>query len=95
MKNLSVELSTAAGGFYSGIASSLDVRTDDGSIHVNSSEESFLSMIHATELTVQTAAGPLVFGLENAVASLKGRTFTVLAQSLRLIEPEPISESAT
>ncbi len=90
MKHLSVKLSTASGCVYSGRVSSLDVRTIDGSVHVNSSEESFLNMIHATELTVQTAAGPLVFALENAVASLKGRSFTVLAQSLRLIEPEAI-----
>jgi hypothetical protein len=45
-------------------------------------------MINATEITLQTADGPCVFMLENAVAGLKGRTFSVLAESIRRIEPE-------
>ena len=48
-------------------------------------------MVHATEITLQTADGPCVFVLENAVAGLKGRTFTVLAGSIRRVEPEAIS----
>ena len=47
-------------------------------------------MIHATEITLQTADGPCVFLLENAVAGLKGRTFTVLAERIRRAEPRAI-----
>jgi len=88
MKPLSVKLSTANGCVYAGSASSLDVRTDDGSIHVNSNEESFLNMIHPIEVTVQTPEGPRVFALDNAVAGLKGHNFTVLAENIHLVEPE-------
>lgn len=94
MKNLSVKLSTATGCIFSGSASSLDVRTDDGSIHINSNEESFLSMVHATEVTVQTPDGPRVFALDNAVAGLKGHIFTVLAESIHPLDSEA-GEAAT
>ena len=78
MKYLSVKLSTATGCVFSGSASSLDVHTDDGSIHVNLNEKSFLNMIHATQVTLQTPDGPRVFTLDNAVAGLKGHRFSVL-----------------
>lgn len=93
MKPFKVTLSTATGCIFSGVATSLDLRTENGCMHVNSSEESFLNMIHATELTLQTVDGPVVFALDNAVASLKGRHFTVLARSLRIIEAGTPDES--
>lgn len=94
MKHLSVKLSTATGCIFSGSASSLDVRTDEGSIHVNSNDESFLNMLHATEVTVQTPEGPRVFALDNAVAGLKGHVFTVLAESIHPVERDA-GESST
>ncbi len=93
MNHLSVQLSTATGCVFSGSALSLDLRTANGSIHLNSNEESFLNMLHATEVTVQTPDGPMVFTLDNAVAGLKGHNFTVLAESVRLIVPGTSSES--
>ena len=45
------------------------------------------TMTHATEITLQTADGPCVFVLENAVAGLKGRTFTVLDECICCAEP--------
>ena len=94
MNHLSVQLSTATGCVFSGSASSLDLRTEDGSIRVNSNKESFLNMLHATEVTVQTWDGPRVFSLDDAVAGLKGHRFTVLAESVLLIVAETIGESA-
>ena len=88
MNDLTVELSTASGRVYTGTALSIDVRTEDGSVHITPREESYLSMIHATEITLQTADGPCVFVLENAAAGLTGRTFSVLAESIRRVEPE-------
>jgi hypothetical protein len=76
------------------MASGIDVHTKDGSIHITPREESYLNMVHATEITLQTAEGPCVFVLENAVAGLKGRTFTVLAERIRRIEPEALTEPA-
>ena len=94
MNHLSVQLSTATGCVFSGNASSLDLRTEEGSIHINSNEENFVSMVHTTEVTVQTPDGPRVFALDNAVAGLKGHRFTVLAESVRLIEPGIAGEFA-
>ncbi len=88
MKSLSVKLSTATGCVFSGRALSLDVHTYDGSIHINTNEESFLNLLNATEVTVQTPDGPRVFALYNAVAGLKGHEFTVIAESIHLVEPE-------
>ncbi len=87
-----VELSTASGPFFSANATAIDVHTEAGSIHITPREESYLSLIHATEITLHTADGPCVFVLENAVAGLKGHTFTVLAERIRRIEPEALSE---
>ena len=92
MTDLSVELSTPIGLLFSATASSIDVRTEDGSVHITPRDESYLNMVHATEITLQTADGPCVFLLENAVAGLKGRTFTVLAESIRRVEPEALAE---
>ena len=88
MKTLSVELSTPSGRFFSAQASSIDLRTEDGSVHLNSREESFLNLIHATQITLHTPDGTMVFGLKNAVAGLKETTLNVLAERIHRIEPE-------
>ena len=94
MNDLTVELHTASGRVFTGIATSIDVRTEDGSVHIGPNEESYLNMVHATEITLQTADGPCVFLLENAAAGLTGRTFTVLAESIRRVEPEALTDPA-
>ena len=53
---------------------------------------SYLNVIHATEITLQTADGPCVFMLENAVAALKEHTFAVLAKRICRIEPKAVAE---
>ena len=95
MNDLTVELSTASGPIFTATASSIEVRTEDGSIHITPREESYLSMVRATEITLQTAEETCVFLLENAVAGLKGRTFTVLAERIERVEPEADAEPAT
>ena len=87
MKSLIVELSTPAGPVFTANASSIDVRTEGGCFHLNSGERNFLNLIHATEITCRTADGTSVFALKNAVAGLNGGTFTVLAESIRRIQP--------
>ena len=95
MNDLTVELSTPSGLFFPATASSIDVHTEDGSIHITPHEECHLNMVHATRITLQTADGPCVFVLENAVAGLKGSTFTVLAARIRRIAPEAIAEPSS
>ncbi len=94
MNDLTVELSTANGLFFSGTASSIEVRTEDGSILINPHEECHLNMLHATEITLHMADGHCVFELENAVAGLKAGLFTVLAERIRRVEPEALAEPA-
>ena len=89
-----VELSTPSGLVFSAKASAIDVHTEEGSIHITPHEECHLSMVRATEITLQTAEGHCVFMLENAVAGLKGRTFTVLAERIERVEPEALAEPA-
>ncbi len=95
MNDLTVKLSTASGHVFTATATLVDVRTEDGSVHITPREESYLNMINATEITLQTADGPFVFMLENAVAGLKGRTLTVLAERFRCVEPEALAEPAS
>lgn len=92
MNHLSVQLSTATGCVFSGNVLSLDLHTENGSVHINSNEESFVSMVDATEVTIQTSDGPHIFALDNAVAGLKGQIFTILAERVRLINPSLINE---
>ena len=94
MDDLTVELNTASGRFLTATASAVDVRTEDGSIHITPREQSYLNMVHATQITLQTADGPCVFMLENAVAGLKGSTFTVLAERIRRVGPEALADPA-
>ena len=92
MKTLTVELSTPEGPFFAASSSSIDVRAKDGCFHVGSGDESFLNMIDATEITCRTPDGTHVFELSNAVAGMKGRSFTVLAERIRRIDPDAVPE---
>lgn len=86
MKDLTVELSTPAGRVFTAVASSIDLHTQDGTIHITSREASHLNMTHATKITFQTGEGPYAFMLENAAAGLKGSCFTVLAERIQRVE---------
>ena len=95
MKDLMVELSTAEGRVFAASVTSIDLRTGDGTIvNITPQLENYVSTTDASEITLQTADGPCVFVLENAVAGLKGRTFTVLAESIRRVEPDAFAAPA-
>jgi hypothetical protein len=86
MKPLTVELNTPGGRFLSTLASSVDLRTRDGSVHLTATGGSFMNLDKATEVTLRTPAGTLVFELVNAAAGLSEGTLSVLAER---IEPVP------
>ena len=88
MKELTVELSTPSGRVFAGVTSSVDLRTEEGSVHITPGEDCYLNMIHATEITLQVEDATLVFLLENAAASLKAGSLTVLAESIRPVTPD-------
>ncbi|MEP2777257.1 MAG: hypothetical protein ABJN80_01155 [Luteolibacter sp.] len=88
MKNLTVKLSTSTGCVFNEVASSINLHTQDGTIHINSNHESHMNMIRKTRITFQTAAGPCEFILENAAAGMRGSCFTVLAEQIRRVRPD-------
>ena len=86
MKDLTVELSTPTGRVFTAVASSIDLHTHDGTIHITSRDGSHLNLTHATKITFQTGEGPYAFMLENAAAGLNGNCFTVLAERIQRVE---------
>lgn len=87
MNELMIELRTAGGLIFSGISESISLRTDGGSMHVTASEDCFLNMLNATEITLRVGHDTLVFALKNAAASLRDRRLTVIAEKIHRIEP--------
>lgn len=85
MKDLTVELSTPAGCVFNAVASSINLHTQDGTIHITSRHESHLNLTQETRITFQTAEGPCAFIVENAAAGLHGSCFTVLAERIRRV----------
>lgn len=94
-RSVTVELSTPQGRVFTVEATSIDMHTEDGSVHITPNDESYLNMVHATEITLQTADGVVAFILENAVGGLSKDHFTVLAESIRRIEPHIASNLST
>ena len=89
---MTIELSTPKGRVFTAVAASIDVRTENGSVHINPSDGNYLNMIRATEITILTGNDRCVFMLENAVAGLKGDQFTVLAERIQRVAPPATNE---
>jgi F0F1-type ATP synthase epsilon subunit len=87
MKELMVELSTPSGPVFAGIAKSIDLHTDGGSVHITPNEDCYLNMVHATEISLRVGEDTFVFALENAAAGLREGRLTVIAENIRRIEP--------
>ncbi len=87
MKELMVELRTPGGLVFEGVSNSIDLRTDGGSMHIRPTEDCFLNMLNATEITLCVGHDTLVFALENAAASLRDGRLTVLAEIIHRTEP--------
>ncbi len=84
---VAVQLTTAKGMVFFGTAQAIALHTADGIIEVTAQGESYLSLIGVAELTVRTSDGSRAFRLENATASIKPGRLTVLAETIREIEP--------
>ena len=81
-QRIRVELSTPRGRVFSGVASSIELRTVEGLIAITPFEKSYLSMIHTTQVTVRIGSEFRAFVLENATASLVEGCLTVLAEEI-------------
>jgi F0F1-type ATP synthase epsilon subunit len=87
LKDIMVELRTPKGLCFSGGASSIELRTTDGLIAINPQEESYLSLVHTTAITLRCGTEFRRFLLKNATASLRSGKLTVLAEHIISVEP--------
>ncbi len=82
LKNITVELATHRGVVFTGISSSIELRTTDGTIAITPHQGSYLSMIHPSEMTLRIGGEFKTFALQNATAGLRDGKLTVLAESI-------------
>lgn len=82
-QRIRVELTTPRGRVFSGVASSIELRTVEGVIAITPWEKSYLSLVHTTEITVRIGNEFHTFIMENATASLSEGRLTVLAEEIR------------
>jgi F0F1-type ATP synthase epsilon subunit len=82
-QRIRVELTTPRGRVFSGVASSIELRTAGGLIAITPFEKSYLSMLHTTEIRLRIGSEFRAFVLENANASLSDGLLTVLAEKIR------------
>ncbi len=87
-KNLTVELTTSSGAVFTGVSSSIELRTTDGVITITPLEETYLNMVNTTEITLQIGMVSKVFSLKNAAASLRSGHLTVLAEEIHEVKTE-------
>ncbi len=85
-ENVTVKLSTPRGSVFTGASSSIELRTTDGVIAITPQEDSYLSLIHSTEITLRIGDEFKIFTLKNAAASLRGGHLTVLAEEIHAVE---------
>ena len=90
-----VELNTSGGSVFSVPADGVEMRTTDGVIAINPSEESYLNLTHTTQIVVRVGAEFHTFDLENAAASLRDGRLTVLAERICHVEKPAVISKAT
>ena len=84
--NVTVNLTTHRGVVFTGVSSCIELRTTDGVIAITPGEDSYLSMIHSTEITLRIGNAFKTFTLKNAAASLRSGHLTVLAEEIQATE---------
>lgn len=81
-KKLVVELRTGQGSAFIGDCSSVEMRTDEGTLLLIPAGNTFMSMIHTSTLTLRHEGDFKTFNLVNATAGLRGRHLTILAEEI-------------
>ena len=87
-----VELSTARGMVFDRQADGAELRTTDGVITIEPGDENYLNLTETTQIRLRIGTEFITFVLENAAANLGDGRLTVLAESIRRVEPDAISE---
>ena len=87
LKSVVVEMNTPKGSVFSGPADGVELRTTDGAIAINPQDESYLNLTQTTQITLRVGTEFLTYVLKNAAASLREGRLTVLAETIREMEP--------
>lgn len=87
LKSVMVAMNTPKGSVFSGRADGVELRTTDGAITINPQDESYLNLTQTTQITLRVGPEFLTFALVNAAASLREGRLTVLAETIRQVEP--------
>jgi len=87
LKSVVVEMNTPKGSVFSGPADGVELRTTDGAIAINPQDESYLNLTQTTQITLRVGTEFLTYVLKNAAASLREGRLTVLAETIRQMEP--------
>jgi len=87
LKSVMVEMNTPKGSVFSGPADGVELRTTDGAIAINPQDESYLNLTQTTQITLRVGTEFLTYVLKNAAASLREGRLTVLAETIREMEP--------
>ncbi len=80
---LFVELQTPHGVLLEGATESVEMRTSDGIIEIRPGQDSHLSLVRTTEITLRMGGEVLRYALENAAAGLRDGRLTILAETAR------------
>jgi F0F1-type ATP synthase epsilon subunit len=89
-KDIAVELHTGHGLVFIGDSSSVEMRTDDGTVLLIPTGNTYMSMLQLSTITLRCGEDFKRFNLKNATAGLHGRRLTVLAEEiLSVATPSP------
>lgn len=80
---LYVELHTPHGVLLEGATEGVEMRTNDGIIEIRPGQDSQLSLVRTTEITLRMGVKVLRYSLENAAAGLRDGRLTILAETAR------------
>ncbi len=78
-KDIAVEIHTEHGPVFIGDSSSVEMRTDDGTVLLIPAGNTYMSMLQRSTITLRCGSVFKTFDLKNATAGLHGRHLTVLA----------------
>ena len=90
---LFVELQTPHGVLLEGATEGVEMRTNDGIIEIRPGQDSQISLVSTTEITLRMDGKVLRYALKNAAAGLRDGRLTILAETARpLVELNVVEE---
>jgi hypothetical protein len=84
-KDIAVELNTGQGPVFIGDSSSVEMRTDDGTLLLIPAGNTYMSMTRLSTLTLRCGTDLKSFKLKNATAGFHGNRLMILAEEIHPI----------